>query len=799
MRISHDWLSDFLTWTERDPHEIARRLTLSVAEVEEVEEQGMLLAHCCVGEIMAILPHPNASKLQLADVQTDRGMKRVVCGGTNLAVGMQVAFAHVGATVRWHGEGMQTLAPATIRGEESHGMICAGEELDLQDMFAPKPEDGDRPILNLSRDLPGLKTGTPLKEALGQTDVIYHVNNTAITNRPDLFSHLGFARECVAAGLAKWKKAPPVYKLPAFPKHPPALKLVLDAKAAVPRYLGCTLEIDGAGETPEWMKRRLIATGFRPLLLPIDITNYVSHDVGMPLHSFAVDEIDGDMHCRLTKAGESITTLDDAERKLPEGALVLSDDRGIFDLMGVMGGLRSSTKATTRKIYLHAAAVDPSIIRRTITATGHRTDASTIYEKGIPTVAVEWGFARALQLFTELIPGCRITSSLHQSGKDVAPKAITLATERPSQVLGIDVPAAEIKKTLTAIGCSVKAGKTSCSVTPPPWRTKDLRTEEELIDEIARLRGYDRIADQMPSAPVSIPPRDHRGAHTRRRLASDGYQEILPLSLLSPSLLAQIGIDPAACRRVQNPLSEDLSLLQPSTLPGLLEHAKRSLMGMESDLCTMRICTVFGKTKEYQELGMLRAARGKTGLMDDPFLQLKDALIGAICALGYRVHVEERSADHAWMHPGRTAAVLVTAGDTIVDVGRISEIHPDVRTTFDLPYRAAAALISWSLLLSLPASPRKTKAAAAFPAVTYDSTVARRHSEPVGALLHKLSSAHPLLEEVTVKDLYQDPREDGYRLTLRCVYRAADRTLTEEEAKQAHTAVLHAGALTPLQ
>lgn len=791
MRLSLDWLSDYVTWTVKDPQEIARRLTLSVAEVEEVIEQGRFLQHCCVGEITAILPHPNASKLQLADVQTDKGTLRVVCGGTNLRLGMQVAFAHVGATVK-HGDETMTLTEATIRGEKSNGMLCAAEELDLDEMFPPKPEDGERPIIDLSRDAE-VKTGEDLRKALGQTDVIFDVNNTAITNRPDLFSHIGFARECVAAGLAKWKKEPS-FPMPKFPKTAPPFKFILEAKQTVPHYLGCVIDIGGMGETPEWMRRRLIATGFRPLLLPIDITNYVAHDVGMPLHSFDLDDIQGDIRCRLTKEGEKIVTLDEVERKLPEGALVLSDDKGVFDLLGIMGGLRSSTKESTRRVYLHSATIDPSVIRRTIMATGHRTDASTTYEKGVPVITSYWGFARALQLFTELVPGATIASSAHALGKDKPSAAISLRADRPSQVLGTNVPAGDAKNVLTAIGCTVKTGKEKWSVTPPAWRAKDLKTEEDLIDEIGRLRGYDKIEDKLPAAPVQIPPRDHRGRNARTLLMADGYQEILPLSLLSPALVSASGMDPNGCRRVQNPLSEDFSILQPSTLPGLLEHANRSMLSVSKTLRTFRLCTVFGKKEEHQELGMLLAAREKTGLLDDPFLELKTSLLDLLSSLGYQAHVQEKQADHPWMHPGRTAAVFI--GET--DIGTISEVHPDIRARFDLPGRTAAGLLSWSLLLSIDPKTRHAHSGSLFPAVTYDTTVARSQRDAVGPLLAMLRSAHPLLEEVVVQDLYQPPREENYRLTLRCVYRAKDRTLTEEEAKKAHEEVLKKGNLAPV-
>jgi phenylalanyl-tRNA synthetase beta chain len=307
MKISLEWLTEFIDWIETDPMVIAERLTVSSAEVEDVERQGALLGKCCVGKVLSIAKHPNADKLSLVDVQTDDGVKRVVCGGTNLKLGMLVAFAHVGATVKWHGGELMTLAPVKIRGEESHGMICAAEELGLENMLSSKSEDEERPIVELQSPLSSkLQAGAPLREALHLTDTILHVSNKAIPHRPDLFSHIGFARECVALGLAAWKKEQPM-KI-AFPKVKCPVRCTVQDEAAVPRYCAALLEIDALGDTPQWMRRRLEATGWRCVSTPVDITNYVAMELGMPLHSFDADDLVGDLVIRRSNAGEMITS-----------------------------------------------------------------------------------------------------------------------------------------------------------------------------------------------------------------------------------------------------------------------------------------------------------------------------------------------------------------------------------------------------------------------------------------------------------------------------------------------------------
>jgi phenylalanyl-tRNA synthetase beta chain len=313
--------------------------------------QGSLLNKCCVGKVLRIEKHPNADRLSVCDVQTDNGVKKVVCGGTNLRTGMRVAFAHTGATVRWHGTDMVTLEKTKIRGVESEGMICAAEELDLASRFPSKPEDGERAIIDMGDSDEGV--GVSLAEYLRLGDTVLHIDNHAITHRADLFSHYGFAREFVALGLGKWKKTKVESgKLKVeskkktstfnsqlstfnFPKKDLPFQCLVDDKTLVPRYTACLLEIDNIGETPDWMKKKLEATGWRSINLPIDITNYVATELGMPLHSFDADDIQGDMHIRGAKQGEKIVTLDTVDRVLPEGAIVMNDDIGIFDLFGI--------------------------------------------------------------------------------------------------------------------------------------------------------------------------------------------------------------------------------------------------------------------------------------------------------------------------------------------------------------------------------------------------------------------------------------------------------------------------------
>ncbi len=834
MKISLEWLSDFVDLTEHDPQVIADRVTTGVAEVDEVEVRGALLRECVVGKVLSVKKHPNADRLSLCEVQTEKGVKNVVCGGTNLHEGMRVAFAHSGATVRWHGTEMVTLQKTKIRGEESDGMICAAEELDLQSLF---PQSTDRNIIDLGdgdKDI-----GMSLQKYLGLNDVILHIDNHAITHRADLFSHLGFAREFVALGLATWKSEkskkgqerqkgsdipalPHLSALPAFPKSPLPFKCIVDDPDLVPHYCATLLTIDGPGETPLWMKKRLEATGWRSINLPIDITNYVAMDVGMPLHSFDADDIRGDFHMRAAKKGESIVTLDQVERKLPEGAIVLSDDEGIFDLLGIMGGLRSSTKDSTRRIYLHAAIADPLSIRRTVIATGHRTDAATVYEKGIARETAMRGLTRAIQLFLELVPGATIASKLESWGDDGEPATITLPTDRVEHLLGIQIPEKKIIKILEDLDFSVNSTSKkrkndvksrgdhvalreqtkTLDVTSPLFR-QDIRTPTDLIEEIGRIEGYNAIEPVLPAASIAPPKRDARLYTMRDALKAEGYVEILPISLVSDELLKAANMDPAEAVEIVNPIGEEMKMLHTSTLPSLLAHAQRNILEAGPWLQTFHWGHVFRKGKpETLQLSILLAKIEQTNkrtneqtIQTEPFYILKSHLDYVFSTLGLSLDTARGDKPAAFAHPGRFADLFVCQkgeenGEQkpAKELGHLFELHPTVLQRFDLPHRAAVAIIDMAAVFSLPPSVIVASPLPQFPAISYDVTVTRSQQDEVSPLLRELQGSDPLLESVAVADLYSGKplKDDEYNLTLRFTYRAPDRTLTEEEAQKIH-------------
>src|SRR3989338_3767568 len=687
MKISRNWLSDFVEWIETDPQIIADHLTRKVGEVEEVIEQGANLDNCVVGKILTLDKHPNADRLAVCTIQTERWVKNVVCGGTNLRKDMVVAFAHVGSKVQNSAKGGAPvpIEKVNIRGAESKGMICASEELGLQIDFPPTPEQGQRPVMDL--DEKKFRPGTPLRIALGLNDVIFHIDNHAITNRPDLFSHVGVARELVAMGLAKWKKIP-ARKKTAFPKNDLPFKRVNEIPDLVPRYCACTIDIGTGGTPPDWMKIRLEALGWRAINLPVDITNYVSLELGMPLHCFDVGDLKGTVRIRTAKKGEKIITLDEVERALPEGAIVLSDDLGIFDLLGIMGGLRSSTKAATKTIYLHAAIVDPVSIRKAIIATGHRTDAATVYEKGIPRISAETGFFRALELILELIPEAKITSHIEVMGKIDTKKSIKIPEDMFSKVIGAEIKPGEIKRILMDLGFKLKTSGKNLSVTPPHSRS-DIVLKQDVIEEVARIYGYADVPVIMPEASIAPPDRDQRINKMRDSLKESGYFEHLHVAFTSPQLLSKMGVGQKAVS-LENPIGEELGILRPGLLPGLLVTSGRELKVSEAPgLKFFEVGHAFSRGEEWNELTLVVASRSETTIKDDPLLILKKDVIQAMETAGHEAEILQSETVHTMGHPGRSAEIK--AGGK--RIGLLFEVHPNIRAVAELKFRAAACVI----------------------------------------------------------------------------------------------------------
>ncbi len=785
MKISLDWLSDFIERTEKDPQVIADQLTRRMGEVDAVHIQGASLDSCVVGKVLTVEKHPDADKLSVCTVQTEQGTKTVVCGGTNVRANMLVAFAHIGATVKWHGGETMTLGRVKIRGVESEGMICAQEELDLT-CFPAKPEDGPRPITDLSTFHFPFSTspvGTPLREALGLTDTILCIDNHAITNRPDLFSHVGVARELVAMGLATWKKQPKNIA-PKFPSAATPFKLVNDVKNLVPYYNGCLLTLENIPSSPDWMKRRLEATGWRSINLVVDITNYVLLEIGMPLHAFDADDFKGDLHIRAAKKGEKIRTLDDIDRALPEGAVIMSDDQGVFDLFGIMGGKHTSMKPTTKRIFLQAGIIDPAAVRRTVIAMAHRTDAATVYEKGVLPTTSDAGLHRAIELFLSLAQGTKISSKRVTWGSVAKAKPVKISADRIRDFIGSPIKTADIKKILSDLGCEVKATGETLSMTPPAWR-RDLTHAQDMIEEVARVYGYANIAPVMPDASIVPPDRETRIHLLRDALSESGATEMLHLAFTSPEQCKKWKLPLEGAINIENPIGEEISLMRMCLVPSLVETASRELRNTtNSHLKTFEVGHTFSVHGEKNMCALAVITRGKTTLKDSPILIAKADILSALKAAGYSASVRQAKPTAPYAHDGRNAEIVCK--NTVI--GSLFEIHPMIGTSLDAKGRIGAAVLDLDALLKIKPDVIVASALPVFPAIELDETIPISDKRTHGALMTALKSIDPLLEKIETVDVYE--KETLRTISLRFTYRANDRTLTQQEVEKMHAKVL---------
>lgn len=780
MKISLDWLSDFIEITEKDHEKIKDIITERSAEVETLENQGNHLEKVVVGKVTELKKHSNADSLSLTKVSDGKEEWKVVCGGSNLREGMLVAFAQLGAVVKWHGDEVMEMKKVKIRGEESFGMICAAEELGLSDMF---PKQAEKEIVDLTSL--NLKVGEPLAKALGLDDVVLDVDNHAITNRPDLFSQKGFAREFVANGLGKLKP-PRVYHPPTDGSKPP-IHVQINSPELCRRYMAVYLTGIQVQDSPDWMKKRLIACGINPISNLVDLTNYVMLELGMPLHAFDVERIQGKQWVmRKSKQGEKVTTLDEQVHELPNGVVVLNDGNENFDLCGVMGGLNSGIHSTTEKVWLHAPVYHPTLVRQAMRGLGHVSDAGIIYEKGVDPMLAEAGLNRAIELILELCPEAKVASEM----VDIFPnspekRVLTLRSTTLEKLLGDSIPAKTVEKILTDLGFGVKTSKNGYEVTVPSFRLNDVHREADLVEEVGRIYGYNNLPYQdpvLPLKPVPVNLNRRRERQMKNELVSYGFDEIYTFAFLGPDLLEKAGQSVTdEMIEVMNPISSDLSLMRTSLLPRMLETIAENQRYQEQ-FRLFELSRVY--LRENDE-----AHSEPSRLVLATFGEDFRALQGVVEQMGYGT-VPTQSELKDYMHPGRVADLRLR-GKTL---GQLYQLHPSIAKVFDLKKEVVVAEVDVQLLHELNIDAKvKYQDIPRFPSVQLDVSILVPEKSLSGDYQSTMEKADKkLIQSVNLIDEYAgDKIPEGKRaLTYSITYQAADRTLTDEEVNAVHQQVL---------
>ncbi len=786
MRVSLSWLRDFVA-IDMPVEQLADRLSLTGLAVEETIRTGEGIEGVVVGRVLEVRDHPTSSK-PLVLVKADVGESEpldIVCGARNFSAGDLVPVAAPGARL----PGGFEIVRRKLAGEVSNGMLCSARELGVSDDHSG--------IMVLDEDL---KLGEDVRGALGLDDVIFDIDITP--NRPDCLSVLGVARE-IAALYGVPLNDPAVEISEAGPPIQSVASVVVQDLQGCPRYVARVVAGLRPGASPWWMRRRLLAAGMRPISAVVDVTNYVMLERGQPLHAFDLANLRGHaVVVRRAADGERLVTLDGIERPLdPDDLMICDADRAVA-IAGVMGGGDTEVTETTTDVLIESAYFDPVRILRTARRAGLRTEASVRFERGVDTEGAPRAADRAVALLIEVAGGTAAAGSIVAGPGAEAPAAIHLSVSQVNARIGIQVAADDVAGIVRSLGCRAEtAGGDAWSVTPPTWRP-DLRIQEDLAEEVARIYGYDRVPVRLPaggrSGGLTRPQELRRVA--RRAMLGAGLSEAQTLSLISAAVFDRLDL-PAdhawrSVVRVTNPLSEDESVLRPSLLPGLLMAAQRNVARRSMSVALFEIGVSFRPTDgelpdESLDLAWIMTGPRPTGWHGPSggydFYDAKGVAESLCATLGARdVHV--RATDlGAPFHPARSAVVL--AGERVV--GRIAELHPRAAEGLDLPGRVAVGLVHLGDLFEV-AEPARALPLTRFPAVERDVALivpASQESAEAAAVIRR--AAGPLLESVAVFDVYRGPQigEGNVSLAFGLVFRSDERTLTDPQVDEAMAAI----------
>lgn len=800
MRISWNWLKTLGDLDHLTPHEAASVLTstgLEVESVEAVEPVKGMLAGVIVGHVLACTKHPDADRLTVCSVDLGTGDPvNIVCGAPNVAAGQKVLVATVGTTLYPAGGDALTIKRSKIRGVESNGMICAEDELGLGTSHAG--------ILVLDAAAPVGRAGA---EQLNLTsDFALEIGLTP--NRSDALGHLGVARDLLAALNVRNKTSlalrPP--SVETFTKDDDARTVKVDVQApqASPRYAGLTLTAVKVAPSPAWLQDRLRAIGLKPINNVVDVTNYVQHEIGQPLHAFDADKLAGGrIVVRMAKEGEPFTTLDGKERKLAATDLVIADAEKPACIAGVFGGLNSGVTGTTTAIFLESACFDPTTIRRTARKHTLNTDASFRFERGVdPEIAV-YALKRAALLLKE-VAGARVSSEVTDIVSVPAKwQRVVLRIARLNMLSGVNIAAAEIDSVLTALDCKVVSRTAEeLTVDVPPYRV-DVTREVDLIEEIIRIVGFDRVPlpERLMVPAVLKAPITSGGVLTMiaRHLASRGYREVMSPSLINGARAVQLkASEEQALVRMKNPLSAELDVMRPTMLFGLLAAAAHNIARQQRDLRLFELGRVYGvkdgNIGEEERTALLitgdrspdrwRAEQRKTELFD-----LKEE-VELLCARFGLEKTTTTSIDT----PLCSATIEIASGKKIL--ARIGEVKGEVLKAFDLSqsvYFCELLDAAWSGAL---ASRTITYAEVPkFPSVRRDLSLLLDTSVTFQQLEELARrSERKFLRSVDLFDVYEGDKlpsgKKSYALSF--ILQDNEKTLTDDQVDKAMTRIREA-------
>lgn len=825
MKLSLKWLKQFVEIPEHlSAKDLANLMTLHTAEVDGFENPSENFANMVVGKIVELKPHPNADKLQVCivdigetgfDSQMDSDTRqnskskanrtnstksdfldfnevdksisesskkvKIVCGGRNLYQNQLVAIALPGSQVRWHGKGdLITLEATTIRGEDSYGMICAAEEIGMG-------QSKGKEIMDLTEL--NVEPGTPLDKALGQDDIIFDIDNKAITHRPDLWCHYGFAREISAITGGKLKPYPHANLDSKIPAKGEELNLKITNPEILSKWTSLVINNITVQESPNWLKHKIESVGLRSVNNIVDITNLIMLELGQPMHAYDKNLLDPNLELEIRFANdqEKLETIDHKHRELTsqDPILINAKDNTPVIILGVMGGANSEISEQTTNIVLESATFDAVTIRKSSTYHGLRSDASQRFEKSLDQNLCLPALLKAAELILELCPEAQIAGPVtNQTITEQAELTITLNPEKVSKYLGFKIPTAKITEILTSLSFELTENKDqTLQIKVPTFRaTKDIQNEVDLIEEVVRIYGYEQINEVLPVLPTKAPYKNvarSREHQAREILKGYGLSEVLNYSFYSKQDYENALLAEKNHLTLKNYLSEEQTHLRTSLLPNILKNIHLNNKNFaetkifEIGRTYLENGNYFPTEEEHIAIAIYKS--------QDPFTELKGILEAFLNQFSHQpLSIIVNQDPVSYLHPKKSIQIV---DENNVEIGFAGIVHPLVQENFDLKNEIAYAEINFARLTHQVAYAKKFSPIPKFPDLEFDLSIvidADQYAETIQKAIHQSSD---LIQSTKLFDIYQgqslgkNKKALAYKITLRSL----DRTLTDQD------------------
>ena len=788
MLLPVKWLRDYVEF-DIDAKELAEKLTATGSHVESIEDVDKGVEKVVVGKILEIEKHPDADKLVITKIDVgEEEPLQIVTGADNISEGDIVPVAVVGAKLP---DGTK-IKKGKLRGVESFGMLCSADELGISQSVVPKNQKDGIFILKGNYTL-----GTDIKEELSLLGEVMELEITP--NRPDCLSIIGMAREA-SASLNKVLKYPVINIVKEQGDISELVKNIeVEDSSLCPRYYAKVIKNVEVKESPLWLQTRLMEAGVRPINNIVDVTNYVMLEYGQPLHAFDLDTLEGSkIIVRNAKDGETIKTLDESERKLDNSMLVIADEKNPIAIAGVMGGFDTEVTAKTKNILIESATFDSTSIRRTSKKLNLRSEASTKFEKGLDPMTAETACRRVCQLIEEMNSGEIVKGEIDKFGKKPEKRTIEVSDKEITKLIGIEIDSKKILNILNRLEIETEYNNGMFSSVVPTFRN-DLELKADIIEEIARVYGFDNIGFAPLVGTLT------RGEKSEIRKLEDlaknvlwgmGLNELMTYSFISPKAYDKILLpaddDKRNYIKLRNPLGEDYSVMRTTLIGNTMEVLARNYKYGVDSAKTFEIGNTFrpiGKELTADSLPEEKKllSLGMYGDMD--FFTLKGVVKGLLDRLGIENVEYQAETENTTFHPGRTANVIVDGEN----VGVIGEIHPDVLENYDIKVRCLVGELDFKILSEKSQLERKYTPLPKYPpmtrdiALTVDKDLEVREIEKV-----ILANGKNLVEKIELFDVYTgDQVEDGKKsVAYSIVYRSLEKTLTDEQVVKVHGKIL---------